>query len=311
MFNHTNLADKGVYQHRIVYRGANGALGGSNYGDTQSTGKFLYGSYGNMSWFSGATDSSGNLEQYITADGRLFDINDSYVSAVDVSNGILVWESDYGGRAHAQLRFFNGNVFTQDGKSNLYVFDGANGDMIWKMNANKYGLNGGITAPVISDNQVFWINNYVAFGIIGTPGPNGICLKLNKCLIQNECTKLSDIVAQHTFNSFDVVPKLPGVVPAVEPTINEHVKHVWCCYKLIATHTLVTPPSTAVFEFTACKYDSNNNQIILNHPIVKGNNGRMLKYNSITLINKKSYVLEYQELKNNIWLSPVTVWLSL
>src|SRR5690606_23826959 len=104
----------------------------------------------------------------------------SFVNAIDPSTGVIEWESDYGNRAHSQVVFYNGNLFSEDGNGNLYVFDGLNGEIIWKYPGDQIGLLGGIVAPKIDNDQVFWLNNYVAFGILGGAGPNGAVFKLNK-----------------------------------------------------------------------------------------------------------------------------------
>lgn len=309
VFDHANLLLKGVTYHRLVYGGPNGALGGSNYACTQSTGSYVYGSHGNMSWFSGATDSSSNLEKHITADGRLFDINNSFISAINVASGLIEWETDYGNRAHAQLTFYNGNVFAEDSNSNLYVMDGANGDILWKDTGVPQGMNGGVVGPSIYNGQILWMNNYSAFGIIGSAGPNGASYKLNESTLVQQCTKLSDILKNQTFTSFDVSPKLDGVVPAIEPVINEYVQHKWYNNVLTATHTVFSPSSIVVFTFNAVTFNPATNQIVLAQPIVQSNGGRTVRYNKITVINKNIYKLEYQEF-TSVWGPIVSVWLE-
>lgn len=200
-----------------------GALGGSNFQCDFGDGK-LVSTQGNMAWFTGGFTSTGIPEQHITEDGRLFEINNSFLSCLDLKSGNPVWEKCYYNRAHAEVKIHNDLIFTQDDTGSLYVNDLENGDLLWKFNGKKIGLNGGIVSPVIEGTNVIWANNYNAFGIIGSPGKYGAIFTINNEI--NISNIFNTLLLGKTFTSWDCSSKVTPNI-AVRPVTEYHIVNQW------------------------------------------------------------------------------------
>lgn len=300
VFDHTNLAATGVSVKLPIFNGPNGLLGGSNYLDATADGKLVC-SQGNMSWFGGSTGTDGTIEFEVTPDGRVFDVNNSFVQAVDIGSNKIVWSTPYDTRAHAQVVIHDKIVFVSDGFGSYYALDDHDGEIVWKFDAKPYGVNGGILAPQIAaDGQVLWLNNYVAFGIIGQPGPNGLSLRVNPALLINRCDTAKTVLQGKTFVSWDTAPKLTFSNPAIAPINNVKITHVWVDAETVeATHEILDPPSVSTYifhikKFSACK-KLVTFKLLLGSPIV---------YQQLNLINKNTYELIYLDegLESKAWM---------
>lgn len=314
VFTHNNLAATGVVLEKLVFSGPNGALGGSNYLCDDSNTKIIS-SQGNMSWFSGSVGSTGNLERHVNScSGQITEINNSFMQAVDTNSDTVLWETPYGSRAHAQIKIYNGLVFAQDSNGSLYVMSASNGAILWKMDGHALGLSGGIVAPeVTNDGQVLWANNYSAFGVIGSPGPSGVSLRVNTSYIINNCTAAGDILPGHTFTSWDVYPRLVDPNPSVAPVVNEIVIHVWkksgSSIVLTATHQLLSPASTQTMTYSLGSFDNSTGTIKV-ISATSTSSPRRISYVNIIMLNTRTCKLTYNETINGS-VKVNTVWLKL
>lgn len=300
VFDHTNLAETGVSVKLPVFNGPNGLLGGSNYLDADVDGKLVC-SQGNMAWFGGSTGTNGALEFEVTPDGRVFDVNNSFVQAVDINTNKIVWSTPYDTRAHAQVVIHGHISFVGDGFGSYYALCSRDGRILWKFDAKPYGINGGILAPQVSDDgQVIWMNNYVAFGVIGQPGPNGVSLRVDPELLIRHCDTAETVLQGKTFVSWDTAPKLTFSNPAIAPVNNVKITHVWMDAETVeATHEIIDPPSSSTYTFNIKKFSSCKKLVtfksLLGSPIV---------YQRLNLINKNTYELIYLDegLESKAWM---------
>ena len=303
VFDHTNLAAVGVKPRLLVFNGPNGLLGGSNYLDAVSKGT-LVSAQGNMSWFGGSKGSDGTLEFEVTSDGRVFDVNNSFIQGIDVKTNKIIWSTPFDNRAHAQVVAYDDIIFAPDGSGSYYAFSRQDGHILWKFDATTHGINGGIVAPQITeDGQVIWMNNYVAFGIVGRPGPNGLVLRVNPEILICPCDTARSVLRGKTFVSWDTAPKLPGPVPAVAPTNNVKIIHDWVSSKtVVATHQILQPPSTSTYTFTIDTFDACA-KLVTFKPLL----GSPVIYQSLSLINTNTYELTYlyNGLESKAWLKLV------
>lgn len=312
IFNHQNLNEKGIKFEKLVFAGPNGALGGSNFLDSASD-NLLISSQGNMSWFLGSTSTNNILERQISQKGELFDINNSFLQAISIPDGKIVWETPYYNRAHAEVIFYDNLIFSEDGDGSLYIFDVKNGDIIWKFNGQSIGLNGGIVAPAVNNNEVFWLNNYSAYGIIGKPGPNGACFKINpKILITDDCS-IYQMFDNKYFISWDASPKFTPN-PAINPKSNQIVTHQWHLSKsgnlrVHVTHQQIEPPLTEKYSFKVKCIDSKNKLVFFKNPF-RINNKNII-YEPLKLINTNTYSSSYYEIIDNVKGPLNILWMTL
>jgi outer membrane protein assembly factor BamB len=172
MFNDNNLNRKGVFLKRLVFGGPNSSGGGSSY-QNDATDNELIGSQVNISFIpGGARGSDGAVEAHVTEDGRIFFPGNSFVESIKIPSGQFRWETDLNERANGEIVVHNGVAYTETFAGNLYALSTASGAKLWQQNGTPLGLYGGIVGPAVSDTQVIWANNYVAFGS-GFQGPNG------------------------------------------------------------------------------------------------------------------------------------------
>jgi len=297
-FNHHNLEEVGVIFQDLIFSGPNGALGGSNYLDADA-GSRLVSSQGNMAWFSGSTGTNGGLEFAVAADGRVFNVNNSFLQAYNIETGKIDWETPYGTRAHAQVLRSGDIIFSEDGDGSLYALSAQSGRILWKLNAVPYGMNGGVVAPQVApDGQVLWTNNYIAFGIVGSPGPNGVSLRVDKKILLDRCTSARSMLSGNTFVSWDVFPKLNFAIPAIKPIVNLVITQSWNGSTVTAQHQYLEPVYSFTVVATLKSFDP-----CLGLAIFKDNGPSgpdSVVYKSLQLINLNTYRLNYTQLVNGV-----------
>lgn len=311
-FNNNNFKKTGVTVSGLIFSGPNGALGGSNYSNSSNK-DVLFSCQGNMAWFDGSKSTNGQFfEEQVDKNGKIIQINNSFLDAFNVFDNKVIFQVPYDNRAHAQVLYHNNMVFTEDDTGSLYSFDSETGKIIWKYNAAKNGMNGGVVTPVITNDNVIWINNYAAFGIIGSPGKNGCVFEIKKSLrLPN---KLSTLFNNSEYVSWDTFPKLNvPTVPAIKPVNNVIIVHNWSTVNLntylSVKHTYLVPASEITAEFFPSEYDPAKQKIKF-LPVT----GQLI-YKSLRLINKNTYLLKYLYLdpntntytKNKAWLEKTEV----
>lgn len=297
-YNHINLRDKGVIPKKWVYSGPNGLLGGANYKDTRAR-NLLIGTQGNMSWFGGAKGSNGQLEEYVSKDGRVFNINNSYLQSYDIRTGEIIWETPYDNRAFGQVINNNENIFSEDSPGSLYIFNASDGKIVWKFNGKPYGIYGGIASPAVNNGQVIWMSNYPAYGVIGASGPNGVAFAPNnKILIDDKTTPRSMLIGR-TFKSWDSSPKYQFEDPSKEPAINTTITHKWYSdnghVKVRTVHKSMYPKSTKKYTFVLKSFNTEKKTV----KFYNQDHNSTIVYIKLRLINTKIYQLIYKEKVGN------------
>ncbi len=190
LFDDNNLARKGVDLTALVYGGPNSSGGGSSYLD-DSTSTSLICTQSNISGIvDGSVGSDGTPECHVTTDGRVFPIGDSFVESVSIPDGDLIWETDLNEIATGEIVVRNNVAYTESYAGSLYALSASNGNILWHADGTPLGLNGGNVGPAVSDKQVIWINNYVAFGS-GSAGPNGASF-----VVPGSTTSTSNVVEE-------------------------------------------------------------------------------------------------------------------
>lgn len=308
-FNNDNLRLKGV-DSKLIYAGPDGALGGSNFGFCNDGGNMAIYSVANASPLGFATGETSiqlgaasytytqnfykGYEFHVTRDGRVFQIQESLVGAIDVSKKEIVWEVSLGQRSNAVMTCYNGVAWTANGNGLLYGFDVSTGALIWKYDGRDNNGLGGINAPTWDNGSAFWICNYALGGIVGSLGNTGLKLSVNKSLIPDTDDTISTLVENKTFNSYDVNPKLPGTTAADALVTDETVKHEWSVSgALTATHTYNSVPQ--VLNFTAKTFLPGTRTIVFEKPNATAD----VRYENIKLINKNNYLLNYYRHMSN------------
>lgn len=305
-FDHMNLAEVGIFFKPMIFAGPSSALGGSNFQVVQS-GETLTAVQGNIAWFSGARASDGTLERAISADGRVFQVDNSFVQCVNVKTGKILWETALENRAVEQVTIHNGLIFCQDLNGSCYVLSGKSGQLIWKADGSHWGMNGGNVGPQITkQGQVLWMNNYIVAGQ-GHFGPHGVSLRVNSDLLINKCTTVCSMLNKKNFISWDVYPKHSFPNPFAMPVNNLIVTHTWSRKhhrtSVTGVHTITVPPSTVTVQFVVDNFDPCA-KLVTFVPDVQHD----ISYLNLKLINTKTYRLEFNKIVNN---QPVKykVWL--
>lgn len=314
IFDHTNLAAKGVELEKLVFSGPNGTNGGSNY-QADSSDLLAVSQQANLSFVDGGISSTGVFERHVTQEGALWDFNNTFVTACHSRTGKIMWETALNNRGNSQLICKNGLAFTEDGSGNLYVLDASNGAILWKADGASLGLKGGIVAPAIAETgQVVWTNNYSVFGIIGSAGPNGAVFSPQAALAITKCTDLDDLMAGKSFTSWDMAPKTPLPTPFLAPINSEVVQHSWSVVsgelRVAATHTLVTATPAEVTSFTVSvdKFNGKQRRVTFNYLAPQG--ARQISYQNLELINANAYRLNYTALVGGV-IEDHSAWLDL
>jgi hypothetical protein len=310
IFNHNNLKSKGVKIVRYTLSGPAGALGGSNF-QCDASDSTLVCAQGNMAWFSGGFSSTGSPEKHITQDGKLYDVNNSFLEALDMKSGEILWEKCYYNRAHAQVKIHNSLIFTQDDTGSLYVHDLNNGDLLWKYNGSRIGLNGGIVAPSISNMDVVWTNNYNAFGIIGSAGKYGAIFTINEDL---STLVQYNLMSGRYFVSWDCSSKVTPNV-AVRPVTEYHIVNQWAnstnYYSpnyLTATHVIgLNEPE--VYQFSIQYYDGLNKTFYFQQNPV--GTGKTVNYQYARLYNRNVYEVLFNEYHDGVKGPDIFAWLEI
>lgn len=312
-FDHSNLSEKGVTVPRVIYNGPNAALGGSNY-LTDVYGNVFVSSQANTSWFSGSSSTSGILERQVTPEGKIIPINSSFIQAFDITTGEILWETPLGNRSVGELRIRNGIVYTVDAEGNLYCLDIVTGDIIWKYNGKRSGLMGGITCPVFSKDSVIWTNNYNAFGLGGSQGPNGVIFRPDPKLLIKGQDRPVRFLNGRAFASWDSTPKFTPN-PAINPEQFIFVSNVWSleytnpnckcsnCEELVCTSKITVNGETTVYKLVVDYYNFNTLTMFL-----RSAEGPQLTDAQIKFLNKDTYVFEYtddEHGKITAWMEPV------
>lgn len=283
-FDGYNIFEKGIKDVVYTFAGPNGALGGSNY-ENATDGKNIYSSQGNMAWFSGAS-YDGYLERQVNPDGTIYNPNDSYIISSDVETGKILWSKNYGNRSHAQVKYHNNCLYTQDSSGSLYILNSHNGQILWKFDGKNIGLNGGIVAPSIHKNEILWLNNYYAFGIIGNPGPNGACFVPMQNLLVKKSLRF---LVNKKYLSWDTFPKYNNPNPAIEPINQYTISHLWKkssdVLVLTAKHKNIITSDVTILHPTCSKFSDG---ILSFHQ-----SNDYISYNYIKFINKNTYLLCY------------------
>lgn len=183
MFDDSNLSTKGVHLDKLVFSGPNSQMGGSNYKNASTTvnGMKFISCQANLSPASGARGSDGSMESHVTVDGRVFYPLDGFIQAVEIPSGNILWETDYGTVASCQVTTVNDVVFSEMSNGLLLAHSTDTGELLWSFDGTSVGMNGGIVGCTANSTstQLIWIDNYSAFGVIGSPGPNGASFTLN------------------------------------------------------------------------------------------------------------------------------------
>jgi len=319
VFDHTNLTDKGVVPASI-YNGPDGFIGGSNFGNCKA-GKYMYSVNANGSpvgivdaglpGFGSRSNTiqdnyNNGYEFHVAQDGRVFQIQDSFVQAIDISKQKIVWECELGQRAGGAVTYYNGIVYACQGQGVLYGLDPSNGKIISKFDGKQHGMAGGISVPSFSGGEGIWINNYTLIGTIGGLGQNGVILEVDKDLLVSDDDTISTITQSRTYASFDTNPKArappevgppcPGVKTGVLEALvlNDTVTHVWTGTSVAVTHTISAFSGT----FAASSYVPSSKRILFDDPTAQGD----FRYIAIQLINKNVYILEYQFFDGSSWI---------
>ena len=295
VFNHSNLAAKGVTVDQTAYLGPNAALGGTNY-QTAINKSILFCTQANTSWFSGSTTTNGILERQVSYDGKLIPINNSYVVAVNMLTGQPLWETPLGSRSLGQIVIDDSNVYTQDCDGNLYVLDQLTGSIKWKFNGASVGMMGGISSPLLlGDGSLVWANNYYAFGLGGHPGKSGVIFKPNPKLKISPSQEPQYYLNNNTFRSWDSSPKL-SPNPAINPSIVYYVVHKWTKSGCKMVQTVDGVNTTYQLAFGKYKYPT----------LLLTDKSGQLTDCSLTFINSKTYRFDYVSFDK----VRVTAWLN-
>ena len=293
-YNHENLERKKVVPLKWLYSGSPSVFGGSVYQAT-NVGRITVSSQGNMNIFNGPNALAGLAppQNYVTNDGRVFDVNNSYIQGFNAKTGEIIWETPYYNRAFSQVGSFSQYVFTQDDAGNLYILDGCSGKIVWKDNGRDYGMLGGIVAPAADKNQVIWMNNYSAYGILGSAGPNGASFVSDPKLAINRHTRIQKVLAGNIYTSWDSQPKF-SLVPSDAPKINTKITHTWKCgkretLKVEAVHETIQPPSTKSVCFVLKNFCPEEKKAVFKTTTHQG-----ITYISLEFVNKNIYELKYK-----------------
>jgi len=305
VFDDTNLLEKGVVP-KIVYAGPDGALGGSNYGLSQDGGSKLIWSDANDAAFIGSFSFTYNtgfyrgIEFHVTRDGRVFLPNVSYAAAYDLATQETAWETEIGQLTHSQVQSFNGVSFIPRGDGILMGLDNGTGKVIYKDDFfTPYGMKG-IVPPVFNDQgEAVFINNYrlPVVGNAGDLGGKAVLLKVEPCKLVTPKDTIKSLVSNKEFNSFDVLPKAPNVIPQLQLRNDQTVQHLWGEDGLLhVKHTLTDfsgpNPVVTVLEadFDATDFVYFDQEIKFNnYPTQNG-----LRYISLTMMTRKKYDLVFQ-----------------
>lgn len=174
-FDDNNLSMKGVILTKLVFSGPNSQMGGSNYqnASTSVNGMKFISCQINLSPASGARGSDGSMESHVTFDGRVLFPTNSYIQAVNIPSGNIIWETAYNTMASCEVSILNDVAFSAMSNGTLLAHSTNNGAQIWSLDGKTLGMNGGIVGCATTQTQILWIDNYSAFGIVGTYGPNG------------------------------------------------------------------------------------------------------------------------------------------
>lgn len=310
-FNGLNLLEKGVVPH-LAYAGPDGVLGGSNYGLTQDGGSRIIWKDANNAPNFGSFSKTYNTGYYqgyefhVTRDGRIFLPNNSYVASYDVGTRQIVWETLLGQLTLSQINSFNGVSFVPRGDGVLFGLDNGTGQPIYKADfLTPYGMAGS-TPPTFDDkgNAVF-MNNFPLpiIADIGELGGKAVLLKVDPCLLTSPKDDVNTLVSNKVFNSFDVLPKARNVTVELELRNDQTVQHSWGHDgSLTATHVLFdyVNGNPVVIDTLTAKFKAKNfvyasGQILFNNfPTQNG-----LRYISLTMLTRKTYILEFQLIKDD------------
>lgn len=305
-FDHTNLMEKGVIP-TLYYGGTLSALGGSNFGSSQSGGRFLIYQMHNKSTDVGGSgvqsetyqdNFSQGWEFHVTRDGRVLPILNSVVGAFDVGKKKIVWEFNIGQESASIATTYNGVVYVGNADGTFYGLDVENGEQIWAMDGSVYGLSG-LGTPVFSDGCAILIANY-NFAGGGSPGNTGVFLKVNKGTLLTPDQSLEDVVCDRQFTSFDVTPKKPGATVFDSPLIMpEIITHVWSGTSLTATHNVESGPTEILTIDGECLFYQNQTVTFKKNTYTSAD----IRYTSMRFVNCGIYFLYYQRLESGVWVN--------
>ncbi len=302
-FDHTNPIEKGIVP-TAIYGGSDGTLGGSNYGSAQSCGNLLITSNANAAPVIRTSIGFGSRSQLytnnfnqgfefmVTQSGEILQIQNSIVQAFDISRQQIVWETPLGQRSHSVETCTNGIVFGINGDGVLFGFDIETGKIVWKLNVIPFGCGGGLTCPIFCGDCAIIIPNYSVAGTGGV-GANGLLLAIDTDNLPKTTDTPSTIMDDRSFTSYDINPKADGTDPFQALVIDDVVTHIWTGSSVLASHTITGTSAT----FVAGSYNSTEKSILFVSPIVQNN----LKYLSIDVLNKNTYILNYQYFSAGIW----------
>jgi len=307
-WNHTNLIQKGVVPF-VTYAGSLSSLGGSNYGGSQSGGKYLTFNLFNNSVFDVRravqsqlyqANSNQGYEFHVTRDGKAVQIGSGVCGAYDVSKKKIVWETVLGQQSNTSTFVYNGVMYLSCNLTGITMgIDVKTGEKIWIFNEAPYGLKG-FTVPTFSDGQAIYINNYQFVGG-GSPGSKGLMMNVKKQNLLTPANVPSNLVYGYNFASFDVSPKVRNgtiFTPLLNPT---SITHAWSLSgTLTATHTPLVPPGPAVvYTFAAGTFDYNSRTLNIATPAATPN----LRYLSIRFTDCRHYILKYQVFSAGVWVN--------
>lgn len=312
-WDHNNALLKGA-NPKFIYGGSLSALGGSNYGSCQSGGQYLLyeahndstdvgldiGGSGNQS----ATYQSNNFlgwEFHITRDGKVVQIRDSILGAVDVRKGEIVWENNIGQVSEGFPCCYNGVVFQCTSRGVMEGFDVADGHKIWSLDmqtvpGTSSGL-GGVAPPIFDEGTAYCVINYPHGP--GRTGQKGAILKVQSSKIISSSATALTLLGGKTFNSYNVVPKKRPILLTTQLLIEpETINHVWSAGGVCtATHT---PDGGApeLITVTAESFSLVGNTINF---VDSGTATTTLRYKYIEMLNTTDYMLYYQRLQSGQW----------
>lgn len=304
-FNHQNLSEVGVIYDVCEYLGVNSINGASNYQTALHKNQTIISLQDNVSFADGSVGTHNNFEEYVTSNGHWIPSANSYLCAFDIKNKSVKWISELQNFGASQIAICNDCVFTSDSVGSLYVHNAFTGAMLWKYNGNKgtFPMGGGIASACITDNQVFWINNYKVPIDTATHvgGGNGNCFKINNQIKIKKSHSSKKFALNHlitkNFTSWDSYPKL--LIPSTNiPIINDTVVHSWYTSNnsvyVDVVHTLINPSITytGTFQLKNDHFEKNKIKFI--------DTTQNLKYLSVKMINTKTYVLKYKIISVNL-----------
>jgi hypothetical protein len=267
VFDHYNLSKTGIKVDNYLYLSPNGSLGGQNF-VAAFDGESVYACQvndGTNPQTDPSVGSRGQPEQLVTEEGIIIPFGISVVTKYDKN---IHWNTELQTVAAGSIATKFGHIYVSDLNAGLYVLDNEEGKIEWFFNARtaQYPMFGGTAAPLIDNDQVFWISNYALPGYPLSGGKWGLVFKNN-----------SDIKLEYDYdflngkiysNGTDIVNKWVQI----EQTWSVKIQH-----------------SNYIAKYCAKLYD---NKFKFGSPLKESGTG-LYRYISVRFINQNTYKLKY------------------